>query len=283
MNNSMLLSSASVALMMVFSWQVDAADGRYLDVEIVVSPTGSDAASGSAQKPVATLQQAQLLARTALASGQRVRVTLTGGVYRLERTLAFSQEDSGTDEAPVVWQASAGQQVTISGGTLLELQWKPYRDRIFKAQVPADFVSDQLYVNGVPQHLARYPNYDPGQRIMNGFAADCISPERTARWADPTGGYKEGQEIRVEAQSNCKDVELFLNGESLGRQAMQPNSKLVWQVKYEPGTLSVKVSTAHAKSSPKPRSKPPVLPHGSSSHPIAASSSRTARMWLCSR
>jgi beta-galactosidase len=51
---------------------------------------------------------------------------------------------------------------------------------------------------------------------------------------------KEGQEIRVEAQSNCKDVELFLNGESLGKRAMQPNSKLVWQVKYEPGTLIAK-------------------------------------------
>jgi beta-galactosidase len=49
---------------------------------------------------------------------------------------------------------------------------------------------------------------------------------------------KEGQEIRVEALSNCKQVELFLNGESLGKKTMQPNSKLTWQVKYAPGTLS---------------------------------------------
>jgi len=51
---------------------------------------------------------------------------------------------------------------------------------------------------------------------------------------------KEGQEIRVDALSNCKQVELFLNGESLGKQAMKPNSKLTWQVKYAPGTLSAK-------------------------------------------
>ncbi|HUZ07493.1 MAG TPA: beta-galactosidase GalA, partial [Candidatus Paceibacterota bacterium] len=51
---------------------------------------------------------------------------------------------------------------------------------------------------------------------------------------------KEGQEILVEAFSNCKQVELFLNGASLGKQTMQPNSKLSWQVKYEPGTLSAK-------------------------------------------
>jgi beta-galactosidase len=49
---------------------------------------------------------------------------------------------------------------------------------------------------------------------------------------------KEGQEIIVEAFSNCKWVELFLNGTSLGKQAMKPNSKLSWQVKYSPGTLS---------------------------------------------
>jgi beta-galactosidase len=51
---------------------------------------------------------------------------------------------------------------------------------------------------------------------------------------------KEGQEIRVDALSNCKSVELFLNGASLGKQAMKPNSELTWQVKYAPGTLSAK-------------------------------------------
>jgi beta-galactosidase len=51
---------------------------------------------------------------------------------------------------------------------------------------------------------------------------------------------KEGQEIRVDALSNCEEVELFLNGESLGKQTMKRNSKLTWQVKYAPGTLSAK-------------------------------------------
>jgi beta-galactosidase len=51
---------------------------------------------------------------------------------------------------------------------------------------------------------------------------------------------REGQEIRVDAYSNCKQVELFLNGASLGKQAMKPNSKLTWKVKYAPGTLSAK-------------------------------------------
>jgi beta-galactosidase len=51
---------------------------------------------------------------------------------------------------------------------------------------------------------------------------------------------REGQEILVQAFSNCKQVELFMNGASLGKQTMKPNSKLNWQVKYAPGTLSAK-------------------------------------------
>jgi beta-galactosidase len=51
---------------------------------------------------------------------------------------------------------------------------------------------------------------------------------------------REGHEFRVDALSNCKEVELFLNGESLGRKAMKRNSKLTWKVKYAPGTLSAK-------------------------------------------
>jgi beta-galactosidase len=49
---------------------------------------------------------------------------------------------------------------------------------------------------------------------------------------------KEGQEICVDALSNCEEVELFLNGESLGKQTMKRNSKLSWKVKYAPGILS---------------------------------------------
>jgi beta-galactosidase len=51
---------------------------------------------------------------------------------------------------------------------------------------------------------------------------------------------KEGQEISVWAHSNCDEVELFLNGESLGRKAMIKNSHLEWPVKYTPGTLLAK-------------------------------------------
>ena len=51
---------------------------------------------------------------------------------------------------------------------------------------------------------------------------------------------REGQEIDVRALSNSDEVELFLDGKSLGRQVMQPASEMKWSVRYHPGTLSAK-------------------------------------------
>jgi beta-galactosidase len=49
---------------------------------------------------------------------------------------------------------------------------------------------------------------------------------------------QEGKPIRVWAESNCDEVELFLNGQSLGRQTMPKYGHLEWRVPYAPGTLS---------------------------------------------
>ncbi|MGC2164028.1 MAG: beta-galactosidase GalA, partial [Silvibacterium sp.] len=48
---------------------------------------------------------------------------------------------------------------------------------------------------------------------------------------------KEGQNIDVRCFSNWDEVELLLNGRSLGRKKMPRNSHLQWTVPYEPGTL----------------------------------------------
>ena len=48
---------------------------------------------------------------------------------------------------------------------------------------------------------------------------------------------KEGQTIDVWVNSNADNVELFLNGKSLGKKDMPRNSHLQWSVTYEPGKL----------------------------------------------
>jgi hypothetical protein len=157
-------------------------------VEFFVSPSGNDAGDGTRDKPFATLGRAQQAAR-ASAGKEPVTVWLRGGTYYLPAPLIFTAEDSGTRNAPVTWQAFPGETPTLSGGAKLDLKWEPFRDGIFKAGLPAGSVSDQLFVNGERQPMARYPNYDPSILVYGGYAADCISPERAARWADPEGGF----------------------------------------------------------------------------------------------
>lgn len=156
--------------------------------EFFVSPVGDDAHPGSIAQPFATLYRAQQAVRS-VAGREPVTIFLRGGTYYLPETFVLTPDDSGTRESPVVYRAYGDEEATISGGARLDLKWEPYRDGIMKAKVPARLSTDQLFVDGVRQHMARYPNFDPNQRIFDGYAPDAFSPERAQRWADPRGGY----------------------------------------------------------------------------------------------
>ena len=177
------------------------AAGGVLAADLYVSPLGTDGNPGTKDRPLKTFAAAQqaVRARPGTAgvpwpdgkakSAEPVTVYFRAGTYYLPETLVFAAEDSGTDKAPVSYAAAPGEEVVISGGVKLEPAWEPFRDGIMKAKVPEGLATDQLFVNGERQHLARYPNFDPNQRIFNGYAKDCFSPERARRWADPRGGF----------------------------------------------------------------------------------------------
>jgi hypothetical protein len=150
-----------------------------------VSPTGSDANPGTLEKPFATLQRAQQAARQ-----KHGDVFLRGGTHYLPETIVFTAEDSGTKDAPVVFQNYQGEKAVISGGVRLEkLDWQPCTNGIFQAQVPADLQTEEIFVNGERQILARYPNFDPRAQYFDGFTSGADIKRRAARWADPAGGY----------------------------------------------------------------------------------------------
>ena len=154
-----------------------------------VSVKGNDADPGTLERPFATLQRAQRAARQAKGR-EPVTIYLRGGTHYVSDTLILTAEDSGTPSAPVVYQAYRNEQAVISGGVRLkDLKWRPVHDVIMQATVPAGFTTDQLFVNGQRQPMARYPNFDPDQRIFNGYAADAFSPHRAKLWADPRGGF----------------------------------------------------------------------------------------------
>jgi hypothetical protein len=159
-------------------------------VEFYVSPVGNDANLGTEANPLASLAAARDRVR-ALAGREQVTVHVADGIYYLPDTLVFTPEDSGAAAAPVVYRAQNEGGAVLSGGSNLELDWKPYRDGIYRAKTPTGLHLDQLFIDGERQHMARYPNYDPSKKAeaYQGFSADAFAKERVDRWANPAGGF----------------------------------------------------------------------------------------------
>jgi beta-galactosidase len=81
-----------------------------------------------------------------------------------------------------------------------------------------------------------------------GFPKDNFHYYR-ARWTDepmvhllPHWNWPghEGRPIEVWCHTNCDEVELLLNGASLGRRKLPKHSHLEWRVKYAPGALEAR-------------------------------------------
>jgi Right handed beta helix region len=158
--------------------------------DVFLSPDGDDAQSGSQANPLRTLVAAQAAVRRIKSrSPGPITVYLRAGTYYLDDTLVFTAQDSGEPEAPVLYCSYPGERVILSGGTRLALRWKPYRDGIMMAAVPPGTQTDQLFINGSRQILARYPNYDPTAGPLSGTSPEAFGQERAKRWANPQGGY----------------------------------------------------------------------------------------------
>jgi beta-galactosidase len=129
-----------------------------------------------------------------------------------------------------------------SGGNC-EIGWKHYAARPYLAGL--------FYWTGFDYRGEETPFGYPAVICQYGILDACGFPKDSfyylkAWWMDepmvhifPHWNWpgKQGQEIDVKCFSNCGEVELFLNGLSLGRKAMENNGHLEWKVKYESGTL----------------------------------------------
>ena len=88
-----------------------------------VSPQGDDNAAGTQASPFASLERARDEIRARRADGTLppgpVTVQIGAGTYRLRGTFELTAADSGSAEAPVVWQAAPGAEVRLTGGVRL--------------------------------------------------------------------------------------------------------------------------------------------------------------------
>ncbi|HWA71829.1 MAG TPA: beta-galactosidase GalA [Polyangiaceae bacterium] len=164
-----------------------------------------------------------------------------------------NQPGVGTEETTTqstrgvyVTDAARGHSAPVANGTSggnAETGWKYYAERPYLAGL--------FYWTGFDYRGESNPFGFPAVSSQFGILDSCGFPKDgyyylKAWWgAEPvlhvfphwSWPGREGQPLEVQAFSNADEVELWLNGASLGRKAVEKNGHLTWQLDYQPGEL----------------------------------------------
>ena len=156
MKRSMLFSWALIVLIQLANAQ---------PVTIYVSPEGNDQNSGkSADAPFATVQKALRNWASIKASRKGISgasILLEGGMYQLTEPIRITPGNGGSASSKLVIRSADSQKAVFNGAKKIS-GWKKTKNNIWVAAVPeakaGTWNFSQLYVNGVQQTLARFPN-----------------------------------------------------------------------------------------------------------------------------
>ncbi|MGH2622149.1 MAG: hypothetical protein ACRDE7_00605, partial [Sphingobacterium sp.] len=121
-----------------------------------VAVNGSDKGLGTISSPFKTLEHA--LNSVSSSPTGKVNVFLTKGRYLLEKTLLITADLLMGHELHI--SALDNQEVILSGTTKLTPKWEPHQDEIVRAYIGKGKKITQLFLDGHPLRMARYPNYD---------------------------------------------------------------------------------------------------------------------------
>ena len=184
--------------------------------DFFVSPRGKDMWSGKPADPgendgpFATVARAREAVRALLKTQKeprRVRVVLRGGTYYLDSPLEFGPEDSGTEKAPVVYAAAAGEKVVLSGGRRLEGgRWGEVNGRrAWVVDIPevkeGRWRFRQLFVNGARRPRTRLPKQGEYRiESLPGYTGDFLR--------SPTKQFVYAPGNIVPTWRNLQDVEI---------------------------------------------------------------------------
>lgn len=182
---------------------------------IHVSPNGDDQNNGSKTKPVASFKRAQELARIP-DTLRSVNVIFATGTYYLPETIRFNSSDNRTS---LIFMAEQEGTVIISGGSKIRPKWTRVSKDLFSTSVPPGTQMDQLYINGIRQRMARFPNAVPDRNVFDTWNLrhdmkmdsinDPLQPARIATWKNPKGAY-----IHAMHQSLWGDMHWVIKGKN---------------------------------------------------------------------
>ena len=131
---------------------------------VYVSTTGNDdTGDGSQGKPFATIEKAKEHVRTLDKDSGDIVVKIAGGLYELEDTIVFDENDSGNENCTIYYEAVDGEEPIISGGKLLEGDWEEATEvdwlddgiKAYKTELVRNDKLRAIYVNGERASMTR--------------------------------------------------------------------------------------------------------------------------------
>jgi hypothetical protein len=92
--------------------------------QIFIAPSGNDKATGTIDKPFATIEKARKTVRSILKTQKNTTITVyfRAGNYNLNNSVVFESLDSGSEEYPVTYSAYDNESVSISGGRFIAIK-----------------------------------------------------------------------------------------------------------------------------------------------------------------
>ena len=130
-------------------------------LEVCVAPNGADTNPGTPQQPFQTLHRAQQAVRGMVEKMTAdIIVNVAPGEYRLDKTLEFTEQDSGRNGFRVIWRSAEGPGKARLFGSVPLVGWQKHQDGIWKIDLPEGLAFNTLYENGQRAWKARFPNYE---------------------------------------------------------------------------------------------------------------------------
>jgi hypothetical protein len=177
---SFLLKTTIIFLSVFYMFSMESYAG---EIEIYISPNGSDSNSGTKISPFKSLEKAKETAFSYRKKnpGEKITICVENGIYQLEEPIVFTSENPGYEQNPLIIKASGNGKPIFTGSRALK-KWELLKDhaklkllnpevkeKIYVTNVHDAGITDfgdpiepgkrpELFCNGQIQTLARWPN-----------------------------------------------------------------------------------------------------------------------------
>ncbi len=203
---SFIIMMCSIVTFNAFPVEVSAATTQ---AAYYVAPSGSDSNPGTIDAPFQTITKARDVVRTINKNMTGdIYVYLRGGDYRINSTIAFGTEDSGTNGFRIYYQAYEGETPVINGSTKVT-GWTKHNDNIYKASLNRKTKLRYLFVNDKRAQMTKKT-----VKAQGSYGTYSITKGQ-ASWAWTSGSNSDGVKYNTsdvpEIKNNKDDLEI-VNG-----------------------------------------------------------------------